>query len=603
MLLYHLVNYRPPVGPEDGPVRPYSRERLVRWELAISADGRFRGLIDLANPSDKDARFGQLREVPHAGRTVAIAPAIATDDAQYVLGWADDKTRPARAAAAHNAFVTLSRRWAHEYPDDAVARAVVAFYDTGGPGQVPKPPKWASKETVLVTVDGRPATTSDTLWQLWTTVVEERKTGSVTATARRGLCIVCGQTGVLLNRMPQALPKALIPGAEQEVALVSANKPIHTYDFKEGLGTAPICVTCGQAAVTNLHSILEDRNHTFSYARQRTRMAWWTTHGGDSAAIALLDDKPTAIRDYFDHLHSTGPPRRLPQQRLCSMSVSANVARLVVGAWLEQPLDRAEANVRRWFDDHTIVQWWRDQPARFPIWLLVTCAGQWQPGASGGTGRYIELWDKAADRPDDLADLMLHAALHGARLPPHILAHIVRRVRTDGHIDEPRAALLRVALNRHPVPAVEAPMPGLDPNCLNPAYLAGRLFAVLESVQRAANTADGQPNTTFFDRYFSGAIANPRIAIIQGNQQSSAWLKKIRSTKPAAFNALRRRLGELTALCAASPFPARITTEEQSMFIIGYYHQRADDLARVRAGKAPELVAPEPEASDAVALA
>lgn len=603
MLLHRLVQYRPSAGPDDGPARPYSRERTVRWELALSADGRFRRLIDLADPSDKTTRFGLSRVVPHAGRTVAIAPALAADDIQYVLGWADDKSRPGRVADAHAAFVALCHRWAREHPDDAAARAVAAFYNAGGRDRVPLPQKWVSKETAVITVDGRPATDSDTLWTLWTTVVEERKTGGDPATARRGLCLVCGQTGSLLNRMPQALPKALIPGAEQEVALVSANKAIHTYDFKEGLGTAPICVTCGQSAVANLHSILDDRDHTFTYARQRTRLAWWATHGGDTATIELLDDKPSAISDYLDHLHTARPPRRLPEQKLCSVSISGNVARLVVGDWLEQPLDRAEANVLQWFTDHATVQRWRDQRARFPIWLLVTCAGQWQPGKSGGNGRYIELRDKAADRPDDLAHLLLHSALHGGRLPPHVLAHTVRRVRTDGHIDEPRAALLRVALTRHPAPTVETPMPGLDPTCLNPAYLAGRTFAVLEATQRAANPRDDQPNTTFFDRYFSGAIANPRIAIIQGNQMSAAWLKKIRSMNPGAASALKRRLEELLALSAAVPFPARITTDEQAMFILGYYHQRADDFARARAGKAPEILTPEPDPSDAAALA
>ncbi len=606
MLLHQLVDYRPTVDTDDAPARPYSRQRTVRWELDLDAEGRFLGLLDLADSSTKATRLGRSKLVPHVGRTVAIVPVLGADDVQYVLGWVDDKSKPERVAAAHAAFVGLCRRWASEYPDDPGAQAVARFYDTTDPRAITKPEaKWSSKDLVIIVVDGRPVTDCDTLWQLWARVVEQRKsgTGDDDSGGRRGLCLVCGQPGALLNRLPQALPKALIPRAEQEVALVSANKPIHTYDFGEGLATAPICVRCGQAAVANLHAILSQREHTFTYDRQRTRLAWWVTHGGDEQTIALLDAAPDTISDFLERLH-TGVRPRPPRsdQQLCSVTVSGNVARLVVHSWRPQPLETAEAAVLQWFTDHEIVHRWQDRRARFPIWRLVGCAGQWQPNDSGG-GRYIALFDKAADRPDDLAHLLLHAALHGTRLPPYLLAHLVRRIRTDGHLDESRVALLRVALTRHPNPTVETPMPGLDPTNTDPAYVAGRLFAVLEATQRAAYPGEDEPNTSFFDRFFSGAVANPRIAAIQGGQLHAAWIRKIRTTaerertpdarrkRLGVAAALKTRLDELYTLFDAAALPARITTEAQSLFIVGYHHQRAHDLAQARAGRAPEITA------------
>jgi len=615
MLLRQLVNFRPAAGPDHDSSRPYSRDRRVRWELNLDRDGQFQALVDLADPTDKNARSGRMQLVPNAGRTVAIAPSLGADDVQYVLGWCDEQSKPERVAAAHAAFVALCRRWSREHPDDDAARAIIAFYDGGGVDLVPKRDKWTSKETATIVVDGRPSTDSDALWQLWQTVVEERKSGG---DIRHGLCLACGRVGALLNRMPQALPKALVPGADQEVALISANKSIHTYDFSEGLGTAPICVGCGRAAVANLQTILADPTHTFTYPRQRTRLAWWITHGGHSATIALLDANPAVISDYLDRVHTATPPRSLREHQLCSVAVSGNVARLVVHDWIEQPLAEAEAAVQGWFADHEITHRWQDHRARFPMWLLLTCAGQWQPGTTRAQGHYIPLYDKAADRPDDLAQLLLHSALYGAHLPSYILAHVVRRIRTDGHVDEPRAALIRVALTRHPHTTVEAPMPGLDPTQDDPAYVSGRLFAVLEATQRAAFPREEQPNTTFFDRYFAGAVANPRVALVQGSQLWPAWIKKItssaerertpqgRNRRLAAAAALRTRITDLLALLNAEALPARITTEAQSLFIVGYHHQRADDLARARAGRAPEIAVNEqdqPEQPlDAVAM-
>lgn len=616
MLLRQLVDYRPADGPPTGPERPYSRERAVRWQLELAADGALRGLTDLADPSDKTTKNGLPRRVPHIGRTVGIAPILGVDDVQYVLGWADDKAKPDRVAAAHTAFVALCRRWAGEYPDDPLARAVVAFYDRANPPSLARPDaKWASKDVVAIAVGGRPVTDSETLWQCWSRVVEQRKSGSGGRSGppgaaeggadggRRGLCLVCGQPGTLLNRLPQALPKTLVPRADQEIALISANKPIHTYDFSSGgLATAPICIRCGQSSVANLHTILDSRDHTFTYERQRTRLAWWVTNGGDEESIAMLDADPSAISDFLRRVVDGTRPRALPEHELCSVTISGNVARLVVHDWLEQPLARAEESVVGWFRAHEIAHRFQDTRACFPIWRLVLCAGQWQPGTGEAGGRYVPLYDKAADRPDDLAQLLLHSALHGSGIPPYVLAHVVRRVRTDGHVDESRAALLRVALTRHPNPSVEkAPMPGLDITETNPAYVSGRLFATLEATQRAAYRGDQEPNTNFFDRYFAGAVANPRIAMIQGGQLHAAWLRKIRTSaerqptsaererRRAAHDALRRRLDELFGLLTTQALPDRITTAEQSRFIVGYHHQRANDLAMARAGRAPEV--------------
>src|SRR5262249_36556810 len=154
--------------------------------------------------------------------------------------------------------------------------------------------------------------------------------------------------------------------------------------------------------------------------------------------IAMLDQRPELISEYL-HSLATGSPRRRPDATytFCSVTLSGNVARLIVHQWVEMPLAEAEANVAQWFTDHMVVPRGRPDPVGYPIWLLVLAAGQWLPGIGENSGRYIPFADKAADRPDDLARLLLHAGLHGASLPPHVLAHTVRRIRTDLHVDGP----------------------------------------------------------------------------------------------------------------------------------------------------------------------
>jgi CRISPR-associated protein Csd1 len=138
---------------------------------------------------------------------------------QYVLGWADNTTRPGRVSECHQAFIALCQSWASAEPGDETAAAVMRFYTGGAIGDVPQPEgKWSAKDIVLLAVDEVPITASDSLWRHWQRVVEDRKSGAAGATgARQGICLVCGTAGSLLNRMPQALPKTLVPRADQEV--------------------------------------------------------------------------------------------------------------------------------------------------------------------------------------------------------------------------------------------------------------------------------------------------------------------------------------------------------------------------------------------------
>src|SRR5262249_29681292 len=157
----------------------------------------------------------------------------------------------------------------------------------------------------------------------------------------------------------------------------------------------------------------------------------------------------TAISDYLDSIGDGHQVRGVNAKKhtFCSATVSGNVARLVVHDWIEMPLEQAETNVKTWFDDLKIAT--VDRTRAYGVWALVWCAGQWQPATGEpGRGRYIQLFDKAADRPDDLAQTLLHAALHGASMSGGVLAHLMHRIRTDSRIDPMRAALLRVALNR-----------------------------------------------------------------------------------------------------------------------------------------------------------
>lgn len=108
----------------------------------------------------------------------------------------------------------------------------------------------------------------------------------------------------------------------------------------------------------------------------------------------------------------------------------------------------------------------------------------------------------------------------------------------------------------------------LNESYTHPAYVLGRLFAVLEKAQREAI---GQNiNATIKDRYFTSACAAPASVFPTLLRLAHHWTAK------AEYGGLSdRRIQDLLNMLDATPFPSRLTLDEQGVFVLGYYHQRA----------------------------
>ncbi len=107
-----------------------------------------------------------------------------------------------------------------------------------------------------------------------------------------------------------------------------------------------------------------------------------------------------------------------------------------------------------------------------------------------------------------------------------------------------------------------------------PAYVMGRLFAVLE---RAQQDAIGEVNAGIKDRYFTSACASPGSIFPLLLRLSQYHISKVKQEGKRAFNYDRRIQDILNLLdVEKNPVPARLTLDEQGVFVLGYYHQRKD---------------------------
>ena len=118
----------------------------------------------------------------------------------------------------------------------------------------------------------------------------------------------------------------------------------------------------------------------------------------------------------------------------------------------------------------------------------------------------------------------------------------------------------------------------LDEDNTSPAYICGRIFAVLEGIQRAALGKD--INAGIRERFFTFASTNPSSAFGRLIRLSQNHLTKLKSEKAGLAVILDRELRELFS--KIQEFPAIFALEEQGQFAIGYYHQKQDTYKKAK---------------------
>lgn len=611
---------------------PFHAWRSVRWMLDLRADGQPDGeLVDLAVPDEPARRAGKREIVPNLQRSgTAPQPMLACDDVKNALGWpaparsgcpvpAKDRERARRC---HDVFTTLVRSWADDHPRDHGAQALRAFLLNSGPEYLVRPDKYTSSDLVAFRFEGEFIHRSVGARQYWTQVAAQRKERGT-----KGLCLVCGQEGRLVNSFPRQVTAGLIPAAgfdpdsrsknrpqPNSVALASMNKQSMGFELCTQLTHSPICAACAEASVAALDHLLRSRDHTRRIGD--TALTWWLlgAEPGTIAPIHLVFDPDDAVIEALLAEDSTGnspdiqqlvktagtiidspktgrEPGRVDTSAFCAAAVSANKTRLILRDWIDIPLPAAQRAVAKWFSDHSVIDPWTGRIHRFSLYRLTLACGRWNRQQKV----YLPLGDPGAHRPLWIQRELLAAALHASAPPVTIAHHLVQRLRADRRLDGPRRALLKLLLTRTFLPDKEIAL-ALDDADNNPSYLAGRLFAVLESLQYTATKLDNKDkklNTTLADRYLSAASTSPARVMPELLRGSQAHLKKLRSRNRdgLAVHYAKQRDGLSGRI---KPMPLALGLADQCLWFNGYADQRNHFFALAAArGQQPDVDVPE----------
>jgi CRISPR-associated protein Csd1 len=179
----------------------------------------------------------------------------------------------------------------------------------------------------------------------------------------------------------------------------------------------------------------------------------------------------------------------------------------------------------------------------------------------------------ASDASPLLGGQLLRSILTGERYPITLFHAMLTRIRAGNIVSQTKAAVIKAILLRNFTTNTnesEVITMSLNTESDNKPYVLGRLFAVLEKLQRDA--AGGALNATIRDRYFANACANPGIVfptLLRLSMHHSAKLDR-----PGFYERLKTEL--LGKLEVEKPFPAALSLEDQGRLIVGYYHQTQD---------------------------
>lgn len=165
-----------------------------------------------------------------------------------------------------------------------------------------------------------------------------------------------------------------------------------------------------------------------------------------------------------------------------------------------------------------------------------------------------------------LLSSLMESMINGIRLPVSLLENVLRRVKADPgdqKVNAVRAGIIKAWINR--ASKKEELKVALDRENYRPAYLCGRLFAVLEKIQQEAS--GNSLNRTIKDGYFASASARPSMVFPKLIRLSQYHLNKVKS--PVYFNKLT---GEIIGHLDGG-FPDTLFLKEQGEFVVGYYQQ------------------------------
>ena len=511
-------------------------------------------MIDTADPSNRRTRRGQIRLIPQVQRAASIRPLLMADKADYTFGHVGEGKNAERAQRCHQAYVDLVDRCAAETGEPDVG-SVLSFLRNDPLSEIKPDEGFDPSGIITFAVENRVVVDHPAVQAFWAS--ENAVSGDGTTTMQ---CLVCGNNRPALERL-QGKIKGIPGGQTSGTSVISANEDAFLSYGRRASLISPTCSECGEGFTRGLNALLASEQNRFTSGNGA--FVFWTRDESDFDFFASIDaPEPDQVLALLESV-SRGRRAAVDDEPFYALSLSASGGRAVVRDWIDTTVGHARQQLARWFDRQRITLWSEDNSRYYGLRALAFATVR-----------------EPRELPVTTLRSLFRAAFTGNPVPWDILYQAVRRNRAEQTVTRPRAALIKLVLLSHKTDCEDDYMVQLDTDNTDPAYLCGRLLAVLEEVQRAAMPG---VNATIVDRFYGTASTAPQSVFSRLLKGAQAHLSKLARDNRAAHGALQSRLEDvLSRLDAKDNFPRTMNLEQQGLFSLGYYHQRAHSRAQAR---------------------
>ncbi len=554
----------------------------VSYELRLNDAGQLVSVLDLRTETmmgKKTVLAPRAMRVPaRKSRTSGVVAQFLCDNPSYLLG-ADEKGNPERAVECFKACAKLHHAIL-DGVDSPAARALLAYFDNWDPAQAATHPLLAEQWKEITgnanlifgyeAADHSHSFVNDdpAIQNAWQAHYNDRS-----ADSDMGQCLITGKYAPIerIHPLINGVPGAKSSGA----ALVSFNADAFcSYGHEQG-DNAPVSKYAAFAYTTALNRLLADRNHC-KHVGDTTILCWAENaepvyqdamsmflFGADEAAGIQESDVQAALKRLSAGQTVPFLEKELsPDQHFYLLGLAPNAARLSVRFFLRDTFGSFAQNLQKHAEEMAIDCSEKEKFRTLPIWAVVNETTRTVPG-------------QPAKPSPQLAGDLLCAVLTGGRYPATLLNGVTLRIRAEQAVTRGRAAVIKAYYLRNYPTELNKEVYTVSLNeTTNVPYLLGRLFSVLEAVQKAANPGI---NTTIKDRYFNAACATPGMAFPTLLRLSQKHLRKLNDGLATYYDS---QITELMAQLPESGFPARLSLPDQGKFAIGYYHQTQKRFAK-----------------------
>lgn len=391
---------------------------------------------------------------------------------------------------------------------------------------------------------------------IWEEYLKKQKQG------KQGICLVTGQRAEIarIHRGIKGVPGAQSSGA----ALVSFNAPAFESYGKEQSYNAMVGKYAEFAYTTALNYLLNQSEYKFALGD--SMIVFWAESGQEEYQDSFLSwlnpkvDNQEEMNKVFGNLKKgvwvdLEDIQLDPEQRFYILCLAPNVARLSVRFYYQNSFGNIIKNIAKHYQRMEIVR---------PSWEDMRYLGIKQM-----LNETVNQKSKDKTPIPNMASMVLSAILSDTKYPASLYTDTLIRIRAEqGKVTCGRAAIIKAFLIQNYKWKEGDEYMGLNEGCEESAYVLGRLFAVLETIQKDANSGI---NTTIRDRYFNSACATPASVFPTLIKLKNSHIKKLERESGGTKIYYEKMLTELMG--KIEKFPRRLSLEEQGKFMLGYYHQ------------------------------